>query len=290
LNRDRDALYRGVELSHAQELAQANKGIDTIAEDENMISATEREFLDASAKNEIQEETQRHMLMDALFGEGLLPFAVAWAGVGFLLREVSELYFFWTQVIAFAMVGFIRGYSKELLFSVSVLVTLVFNRLLDCIPWMQSLPQENPALFWARILAIGIVTYVLYQFVNGNQRKWARIVPRAAQDKLIGSYLGAINGYLFQGTILYYLYISDYTVLNDPDLSQAVAQMMRYMPPALLSGSGIYIALFIAVILFVIIFEDLFWSEDTKKRFLSKLGKQASMWVRRKYIRKPRGE
>jgi hypothetical protein len=80
------------------------------------------------------------------------------------------------------------------------------------------------------------------------------------QDTLFGAFLGALNGYLVAGSVLYYIHIADYPFQNvitkpaEPTLLQTVNQMMSYMPPQLLGEPGIYFAIILAFVFVLVVY------------------------------------
>jgi hypothetical protein len=80
------------------------------------------------------------------------------------------------------------------------------------------------------------------------------------QDTLFGAFLGALNGYLVAGSILYYMHLADYpfpeviSKPTDPSLVQTVGLMMQYMPPQLLGEPGIYFAIILAFVFVLVVY------------------------------------
>src|ERR1041384_7868508 len=163
---------------------------------------------------------------------------------------MSVVYLFWMYVILFAVVGGMRGWAKELLVSFSVILALALNHVLRrYIPIAQSLPENDVSLFWVRTIILIVLVYFGYQTVVSIPHLASRAVRERLQDTLFGAILGAINGYLVAGTILFYMHVADYPFRQviskptDPALVQTVNQMMLYMPPQLLGEPGIYFAI-----------------------------------------------
>ncbi|HLO32912.1 MAG TPA: CvpA family protein [Anaerolineales bacterium] len=154
---------------------------------------------------------------------------------------MSIVYLFWMYVILFAIVGGMRGWAKELLVSFSVILALALNHVLRrYIPIAQSLDETDVSLFWVRTLILIVLVYFGYQTVVSIPHLASRATRERLQDTLFGIILGAINGYLIAGTILFYMHVADYPFPDviskpaDPALQQTVNQMMLYMPPQLL--------------------------------------------------------
>lgn len=173
---------------------------------------------------------------------------------------MSIVYVFWMYVILFAVIGAMRGWVKELLVVFSVILALTTNHVLKrYIPLVSGLPNDSTSLFWIRALVVITLVYFGYQTVISIQRLAARATRERLQDTLFGIFVGAINGYLISGTILFYLNEANYPF---PDIVSAptggilenVQTMMNWMPPHLLGEPGIYFAVLICFIFVIVVF------------------------------------
>jgi uncharacterized membrane protein required for colicin V production len=174
---------------------------------------------------------------------------------------MSIVYLFWMYIILFAIVGGMRGWAKELLVSFSVILALALNHVIRrYIPLAAALPETDVTLFWVRTIVLFVLVFFGYQTVITISRLAARAARERLQDTLFGVILGAFNGYLIAGTVLYYMHIADYPFQNviskpqDPTLLQTVNQMMLYMPPQLLGEPGIYFAVILAFIFVLVVY------------------------------------
>jgi len=173
---------------------------------------------------------------------------------------MSIIYVFWMYVILFAVIGAMRGWAKELLVSFSVVLALTTNHVLRrYIPLVQALPEESTSLFWIRTMIVITLVYFGYQTVVSIARLAARATRERLQDTLFGIFMGAINGYLIAGTILFYLHQARYpfpNVVSAPtgDLQASVQAIMNWMPPHLLGEPGIYFAVLICFIFVIVVF------------------------------------
>ena len=173
---------------------------------------------------------------------------------------MSIVYVFWMYVILFAVIGAMRGWAKELLVSFSVILALTTNHVLRrYIPLVSALPEDSSSLFWIRTLIVITLVYFGYQTVVSIQRLAARAARERLQDTLFGFIMGAINGYLIAGTILFYLHQANYpfpNVVSAPtgDVLASVQNMMNWMPPHLLGEPGVYFAVLICFIFVIVVF------------------------------------
>ncbi|HEY3476571.1 MAG TPA: CvpA family protein [Anaerolineales bacterium] len=173
---------------------------------------------------------------------------------------MSIVYLFWLFVVLFGIVGLMRGWAKELLVAFSVILALALNHVLRrYIPIAQNLPETDQSLFWVRTIILLVLVYFGYQTVISISHLASRAARERLQDSLFGAIMGALNGYLIVGTILFYMHIADYpfpeVISKPPDpLLQTVNQMMLYMPPQLLGEPGIYFAIIIAFVFVLVVY------------------------------------
>jgi Colicin V production protein len=174
---------------------------------------------------------------------------------------MSIVYLFWMYVILFGLVGWMRGWAKELLVSFSVILALALNHVIRrYIPIARDLAETDVSLFWVRTIVLIVLVYFGYQTVINIPHLAARARSERLQDTLFGAFLGGINGYLVAGSILYYMHLADYPfpeVISkpaEPNLVATVNQMMQYMPPTLLGEPGIYFAIILAFVFVLVVY------------------------------------
>ena len=174
---------------------------------------------------------------------------------------MSIVYLFWMYVILFGIVGGMRGWAKELLVSFSVVLALGLNHIIRrYIPLAQNLAETDTSLFWLRALILLTLVYFGYQTVVSIPHLASRAARERLQDSLFGVIMGAVNGYLVAGTLLFYMHVADYPfpeVISkppDPTLLQTVNEMMLYMPPQLLGEPGIYFAIILAFVFVLVVY------------------------------------
>jgi hypothetical protein len=174
---------------------------------------------------------------------------------------MSVVYLFWMFVILFGVVGAMRGWAKELLVSFSVILALGLNHIIRrYIPLAQGLAETDKTLFWVRTIILLVLVYFGYQTVVSIPHLASRASRERLQDTLFGGIMGALNGYLIAGTVLFYMHVADYPfekVISkpaDPALLQTVNQMMLYMPPQLLGEPGIYFAIILAFVFVLVVY------------------------------------
>jgi uncharacterized membrane protein required for colicin V production len=173
---------------------------------------------------------------------------------------MSIVSFFWLCVFLFALVGWMRGWAKELLVSFSAILALGLNYILRrYVPFVQNMPQDDVTLFWIQTIIMLVLVYFGYQTVSIS-RLTAKAAREKIQDALFGGILGGFNGYLIVGSILYWMNVANYpfpkfiTKPTDPAVVDTVNQMMMYMPPQLLGEPAIYFAIILAFIFVLVVY------------------------------------
>jgi uncharacterized membrane protein required for colicin V production len=173
---------------------------------------------------------------------------------------MSIVYVLWMYVILFAVIGMLRGWAKELLVAFSVILALALNLLLkQYIPIVKDLPDDSSSLFWIRTLILIALVYFGYQTIALVPHLASKAARERLQDALFGAILGAINGYLIAGTVLFYLDQAKYpypNIISTPpaELVNTIVQMMTYMPPHLLGVPGIYFAVILCFIFVIVVY------------------------------------
>ncbi|HEU0297083.1 MAG TPA: CvpA family protein [Anaerolineales bacterium] len=174
---------------------------------------------------------------------------------------ISIVSLFWLFVVIFALIGWMRGWAKELLVAFSVILALALNHVIRrYVPMAANLQETDASLFWVRTITLAVLVYFGYQTVISIPHLAAKGRTEKIQDTLFGAFLGGLNGYLVVGTILYYIHIADYafqTVITkptDPVLVEQVNRMMLYMPPQLLGEPGIYFAIILAFVFVLVVY------------------------------------
>jgi hypothetical protein len=174
---------------------------------------------------------------------------------------MSIVYIFWMYVILFGAIGMLRGWAKELLVAFSVVVALTLNHVLwKYVPVVQQLPEDSTSLFWVLSLVVVALVFFGYQTVALIPHLQSKAVRERLQDSLFGLIVGAVNGYLVSGTILFYLVQTKYAAFPkvvlppSPETEAAVQSLMAYMPPHLLGEPGIYFAVILCFIFVIVVY------------------------------------
>lgn len=175
---------------------------------------------------------------------------------------MSIVYLFWMYVILFAVIGALRGWAKELMVSFAVIVALTLNLLLrNYVGLVYKLPANSSELFWVRSLIVVGLVFFGYQTVISIPHLASRAARERLQDALFGAFLGAINGYLIAGTLLYYIHQAGYPYPNiiappqpNTPLALSIENMMHYMPPEIFGVPLIYFVVILAFVFVLVVY------------------------------------
>jgi len=169
--------------------------------------------------------------------------------------------FFWILVFVFAMIGFMRGWAKEVMVTFSVVLALFIITVLQQFEpqIITALSLENAAaLFWFRTIVVLVLVFFGYQTPNitrlavGN-----RFVRERLQDSLLGLFLGAVNGYMVVGTLWYFMHQAQYpfpNFISAPAPESAASQLIAFLPPQWLGIPVIYFAVALSFVFVLVVF------------------------------------
>ena len=176
---------------------------------------------------------------------------------------ISFFSLFWIFFAILAVIGATRGRTKEFIVALSAVVGIFLNLLLETyVPFYRDLmlTAYPTTLFLMRtgillvVVIMGYVTPALPQVAlrTEGMRQVGRI-----RNLFWGTALGALNGYLIVGSILFYLNAAGYPfpfmLAPDPSLpgGALTLNMIAKLPPAVLTPPGIYFALVIAFVIVI---------------------------------------
>lgn len=159
----------------------------------------------------------------------------------------------WWMAIFFGIIGFLRGWKKEIIASAGIVLMVFavfqFDSLMRGTLFLALPPGQ---IFFIQCVFLFGVVFLVYQArdVGGahirKENDW--------QAGLLGSLMGAFNGYLIGGSLWYFLDINEYPWSNffiAPAANSPAAQSVNLMPMVLFGGgSGDILALGVLVLLF----------------------------------------
>lgn len=174
---------------------------------------------------------------------------------------VSLAFFFFFMVAMFALIGSLRGWSKEMMVTFSVVLSIFIVSILDSLlPGLMS-GFTNSGAFYLRAAVLAVLVFFGYQTPNLPKIGGARFARERLQDVLLGMFLGAINGFLVAGTLWYYLDKEGYPfpqffiapVDGDPFTGGAF-RLLPWLAPRWLKGNTLYVAVALAFVFVIVVF------------------------------------
>lgn len=160
-------------------------------------------------------------------------------------------------VLLFAMMGALRGWTKEILVLFSLVVALAIRLIFSTyVPFVKDLfnrpPREQFYIYSGLLVLMAIAGYA-GPVISG---RLAGIGARETlQDVLLGFIIGALNGYLLVGSVWHFLHVAGYGLFGiQPPVAGSIAAAMAttYLPPLWLSDA-VLLTLFAVASVFVVI-------------------------------------
>lgn len=167
----------------------------------------------------------------------------------------------WTLIVMFAIIGLLRGWTREIVASAGIILALFASWQFDSIilqPLTQGATPQQIFFLYSGILMV--LAFFAYQTPGAaaqisSNRLWAdrRL---GCQERLLGFVVGGVNGYLLFGSLWYYLDRTNYPFppfVFAPTPGSASASMVNALPLIFLVQGNLLTILVIVLFLFVII-------------------------------------
>lgn len=173
----------------------------------------------------------------------------------------------WTLAIFFAIIGFLRGWNKELISLAGIILGLFALFQFDSIlrgTLLSNISRDQVFLVQAGIfIAIVFFAYqnrtVFGNDDDGGRRGNNREGRDSLQESILGAILGFVNGYLIWGSLWYFMDINEYPLAPNivaPAPGSPSDQARSLLPLVLLgggpAGNGDLLAIAV-IILFIIV-------------------------------------
>ncbi len=170
--------------------------------------------------------------------------------------------FFWLSILMFATVGYMRGWTKELVATAGIVLALFALKQFETLLIDPLTQGEQTSKFYLQATILGVLAFFAYQTPPESLSRSRRSSNREGiQDGILGALVGALNGYLLVGSLWWYMDNLEYPI--SPYITPVVpgsssAHMVNALPLSwMLSGDGsllslIMIGLFIFVIVAIV--------------------------------------
>jgi hypothetical protein len=170
--------------------------------------------------------------------------------------------FLWMMIALFAIVGFMRGWTKELIATAGIVLALFTIQQFESIFIDPLTDNEQGTKFTLQAIFLIIMGFFAYQTPPEALSRRDRASQREGlQDGILGALVGAWNGYLLIGSLWWYMDNLEYPLsphIEPVPLGSTSAEWIDLLPLNwMLSGDGsvlsiLMIALFVFVIVAVI--------------------------------------
>ncbi len=161
----------------------------------------------------------------------------------------------------FAVIGFMRGWTKELIATAGIVLALFALRQFETIIIDPLTNGQQQAKFYLQAAILVLLAVFAYQTPPERFARGARAAREGIQENILGALIGGLNGYLLFGSLWWYMDNLEYPL--SPNIlpvvpGSASASMVSALPLSwMLSGDGnvlslLMIGLFIFVIVAII--------------------------------------
>jgi uncharacterized membrane protein required for colicin V production len=169
--------------------------------------------------------------------------------------------YLWVMIFLFGIIGFLRGWTKEVVATAGIILALFiafqFSDVFTSLLGQGARPEQLFYLYTGLLL---IVTFFAYQTPGAAARMsegrlWGSR-REGLQERLLGTVIGAVNGYLVFGSVWYYLDRTNYpfppSIVPPPPGSPSAA-MVSSLPLIFLVDHNLLTILVVILFLFIII-------------------------------------
>lgn len=187
---------------------------------------------------------------------------------------------FWIMVLLFALVGSMRGWTKEVVVTSAIILALFtlnqfFSTIFTFVGWDNSATPPDPLRRWQFFVLSGFLLLISFFGYQGPSLARSRVGDRltrrdSLQDKILGFLVGGTNGWLIVGSIWAFLefkvvsasnwvrYTADVPYPFDPATilrpAPELAPIINNLPIPVLTASPYFLPLLLVVVfLFVLV-------------------------------------
>jgi len=166
-------------------------------------------------------------------------------------------------MIFFALIGSSRGWAKETLVVISVILALAVITLVeDLLGLKNSFFKNNPAVqYWFRTILVLVMVFFGYQSPSLPRLQKAVEKRGKIQDHILGFLFGILSGYFVVGTLWAFSSQANYPILLKyvrpvpAELTVITDQVMNMLPPMWLNQpTTIFIFVVVAFIFAIVYF------------------------------------
>lgn len=168
----------------------------------------------------------------------------------------------WVMALFFAIIGFLRGWSKEIVATAGIILGLFALFQFDTLirgTLLANVPRDQ--VFFVQGGLFIAVVYFAYQSraIYGDDRRAASGRDNV-QESILGGFLGFLNGYLIWGSLWYFMDINEYPLaphIIAPAPGSPSDQARSLLPLVVLgggvNGSGDLLAVAVIVLFLIVL-------------------------------------
>ncbi len=164
----------------------------------------------------------------------------------------------WTSILLFAFIGYMRGWTKEILATAGIVLALFTIKQFETLLIDPLTNGEQTSKFYLEATILLTLAFFGYQtpperFVRSKKS----VIREGVQEGILGALVGALNGYLLVGSLWWYMDNLEYPL--SPHIipvapGSASANMVDVLPLSwMLGGDGGILSLIIIVLFIFII-------------------------------------
>jgi hypothetical protein len=167
--------------------------------------------------------------------------------------------FLWFMIILFAVVGFLRGFSKEFVALAGIILALF--TLVQFESFFDNLGRGSGSeqVFYVKALFLLVVTFFSYQTpperVTPSRRR-GRDNRDEWQSRILGGLVGGFNAYLVFGSLWYFMEQLAYPLspnVTPPSPNSSSAEMVSNLPLVWMQEGNLLTLAVIVLFLFILI-------------------------------------
>lgn len=166
----------------------------------------------------------------------------------------------WTSILLFAFIGYMRGWTKEVLATAGIILALFTIKQFETLLIDPLTNGGQSSKFYLQATILLGLAFFGYQTPPERFIRRKVVAREGVQEGILGALVGALNGYLLVGSLWWYMDNLEYPL--SPHIvpvapGSASANMVDALPLSwMLSGDGGILAL-VVIVLFIFIIVSL---------------------------------
>lgn len=174
---------------------------------------------------------------------------------------IALVAFFFIFLIFFGFIGTVRGWAKETLVIISVILALAFITLAEDLVGLRNNLLSNPqAQYWFRMIVIAFL--VFFGYLSPTLPRFQKASEKRARisEHILGFFIGMISGYFVIGTLWSFASQANYPNLErfiqpvPNELAELTNSVMNILPPMWLDSPTIIFIVLVLSFIFALIY------------------------------------